>query len=120
MSSVSTAPGGLVRARNVHKTFSRGSERINVLQGVNVDVPAGEFLAPMGPSGSGKTTLLNLIGGLDSPTSGTIEVGGVDISRLGGAALSRWRARAVLTSAPVCAAPVRCCARTSIRGGETT
>jgi len=83
----------LVRARNVHKTFHRGSERIDVLQGVNLEVPKGEFLALMGPSGSGKTTLLNLMGGLDSPTEGTIEVSGVDISRLDGGALARWRSQ---------------------------
>jgi putative ABC transport system ATP-binding protein len=83
----------LVRATNVHKVFRRGSERIEVLQGVNLQVAQGEFLALMGPSGSGKTTLLNLIGGLDSPTEGSIEVGGVDISGLTGGALSRWRAQ---------------------------
>jgi putative ABC transport system ATP-binding protein len=83
----------LVRIRDVHKYFTRGSERIDVLQGVNVDIPRGEFLALMGPSGSGKTTLLNLIGGLDRPTSGAIEVEGQRLNDLGGAALSRWRSR---------------------------
>ena len=83
----------LVRARNVHKTFRRGSERIEVLQGVNLEIGKGEFLALMGPSGSGKTTLLNLIGGLDTASEGSIEVGGVDISRMSGAALSRWRSQ---------------------------
>ena len=83
----------IVRARNVHKAFKRGSERIEVLQGVNLEIRKGEFLALMGPSGSGKTTLLNLIGGLDTPTDGTIEVGGVDISRMSAAALSRWRSQ---------------------------
>ena len=83
----------LVKADNVHKTFRRGSERIEVLQGVDVQVAKGEFLALMGPSGSGKTTLLNLIGGLDSPTEGSIQVGGVDISGLSGGALARWRSR---------------------------
>jgi putative ABC transport system ATP-binding protein len=83
----------IVRARNVHKTFKRGSERIDVLQGVNLEIAKGEFLALMGPSGSGKTTLLNLIGGLDTPTEGTIEVAGVDITRMSGAALSRWRSQ---------------------------
>jgi putative ABC transport system ATP-binding protein len=83
----------LVRARNVHKTFRRGSERIEVLQGVNLEIGKGEFLALMGPSGSGKTTLLNLIGGLDTPSEGSIEVGGIDISRMSGAALSRWRSQ---------------------------
>jgi putative ABC transport system ATP-binding protein len=83
----------LVRASNVHKSFRRGSEQIDVLQGVNLEIPPGEFLALMGPSGSGKTTLLNLIGGLDTPTEGRIEVGGVNISGMGGAALARWRSR---------------------------
>lgn len=83
----------LVKVREVHKYFSRGSERIDVLKGVNLDIPKGDFLGLMGPSGSGKTTLLNLIGGLDSPTSGSVEVGGVSISSLGGGALSRWRAQ---------------------------
>jgi putative ABC transport system ATP-binding protein len=85
----------LVRASNVHKSFRRGSEQIDVLQGVNLEIPRGEFLALMGPSGSGKTTLLNLIGGLDTPSEGRIEVGGVDISRMGGAALARWRSRSI-------------------------
>jgi putative ABC transport system ATP-binding protein len=83
----------IVRASKVHKSFRRGSEQIDVLQGVNLEIPRGEFLALMGPSGSGKTTLLNLIGGLDTPTEGRIEVGGVDISRMGGAALARWRSQ---------------------------
>jgi putative ABC transport system ATP-binding protein len=83
----------LVKASNVHKTFRRGAERIDVLQGVDLAVAKGEFLALMGPSGSGKTTLLNLIGGLDSPTEGSIQVGGVDIGRLNAGALSRWRSQ---------------------------
>ena len=83
----------IVRAKNVHKMFRRGSERIEVLQGVNLEIAKGEFLALMGPSGSGKTTLLNLIGGLDTPSDGSVEVAGVDISRMGGAALSRWRSQ---------------------------
>jgi putative ABC transport system ATP-binding protein len=83
----------LVLARNVHKTFRRGTERIEVLQGVNLEIGKGEFLALMGPSGSGKTTLLNLIGGLDTASEGSIEVGGIDISRMSGAALSRWRSQ---------------------------
>ena len=82
----------LVRVAGVHKYFSRGSERVDVLQGVNLDIPKGDFLALMGPSGSGKTTLLNLIGGLDTPTGGSVEVAGVRISELGGGRLSRWRA----------------------------
>ena len=84
---------GLVRVADVHKHFSRGGERIDVLKGVNLDIPKGDFLALMGPSGSGKTTLLNLIGGLDSPTGGAVEVGGVRINELGGGQLSRWRSQ---------------------------
>jgi putative ABC transport system ATP-binding protein len=83
----------LVRIAGVHKYFTRGSERIDVLKGVNLDIPQGEFLALMGPSGSGKTTLLNLMGGLDLPTGGSVEVGGVEINRLGGGALSKWRSQ---------------------------
>ncbi|MGH9145632.1 MAG: ABC transporter ATP-binding protein [Vicinamibacterales bacterium] len=83
----------LVRVSDVHKHFSRGSERIDVLKGVNLEIPKGDFLALMGPSGSGKTTLLNLMGGLDTPTGGHVEVGGVRISELGGGRLSRWRAQ---------------------------
>jgi len=83
----------IVRAKNVHKMFRRGSERIEVLQGVNLEIAKGEFLALMGPSGSGKTTLLNLIGGLDTPSGGSVEVAGVDISRMSGGALSRWRSQ---------------------------
>ena len=83
----------LVTIRNVHKHFTRGSERIDVLQGVNLTIPSGDFLALMGPSGSGKTTLLNLMGGLDQPTGGSVDVGGVDIAKLGGGSLAKWRSR---------------------------
>ena len=85
--------GTLVRIADVHKFYSRGSERVDVLKGVNITIPKGDFLALMGPSGSGKTTLLNLLGGLDQPTSGTIEIGGVRINELSGSALSRWRSQ---------------------------
>ena len=87
------ADTALVRVRDVHKHFTRGSERIDVLKGVNLDIPRGDFLALMGPSGSGKTTLLNLIGGLDTPTGGAVEVNGVPVSQLNGSDLSRWRSR---------------------------
>jgi putative ABC transport system ATP-binding protein len=83
----------LVRVRDAHKYYSRGGERIDVLQGVNLEIPSGDFLALMGPSGSGKTTLLNLLGGIDSPSSGLIEVAGVKINDLGGSSLSRWRSQ---------------------------
>jgi putative ABC transport system ATP-binding protein len=82
----------LVKINGVHKSFTRGSERIDVLKGVTLDIPQGDFLALMGPSGSGKTTLLNLIGGLDKPSAGSIEVGGANITGLSGGRLSRWRA----------------------------
>ena len=88
-----SAIGTLVTIKNVHKHFKRGSERIDVLRGVNLTIPRGDFLALMGPSGSGKTTLLNLVGGLDSPTSGVVDVDGVQISALSGGALARWRSR---------------------------
>ena len=83
----------LVKVRDVHKYFTRGGERIEVLTGVNLDVPKSDFLALMGPSGSGKTTLLNLMGGLDSPSGGDVEVDSVRISALNGGQLSRWRSR---------------------------
>ena len=82
----------LVTINGVHKNFTRGSERIDVLKGVTLDIPQGDFLALMGPSGSGKTTLLNLLGGLDQPSSGSIEVGGTNIVGLSGGQLSKWRA----------------------------
>ena len=82
----------LVRVNGVHKYFTRGSERIDVLKGVNLEIPRGDFLALMGPSGSGKTSLLNLMGGLDQPSAGTIEVGGTNIAALSGGMLSKWRA----------------------------
>ena len=85
----------LVHVRDVHKTFSRGDEKIDVLQGLTVHIAKGEFLALMGPSGSGKSTLLNLIGGLDRPTSGSLSVGGVRIDQLSEGRLAAWRARNV-------------------------
>src|SRR4029078_1013929 len=84
---------GLVQGSDVHKYFTRGSERIDVLKGVNLQIPQGDFLALMGPSGSGKTTLLNLIGGLDSPTEGVVDVDGLKVSSLSGSRLSQWRSQ---------------------------
>ncbi|HEY2431809.1 MAG TPA: ABC transporter ATP-binding protein [Vicinamibacterales bacterium] len=83
----------LVQVRGLHKVFQRGGQRIDVLQGVNLDIPEGEFLALMGPSGSGKTTLLNLIGGLDTPSEGSLAVAGDRIDNLSGGRLAAWRAR---------------------------
>jgi len=82
----------LVKVNGVHKYFTRGSERIDVLKGVNLEIPKGDFLALMGPSGSGKTSLLNLMGGLDQPSAGSIEIGGTNIAALSGSMLSKWRA----------------------------
>ena len=85
----------IVEVRNLYKSFTRGTERIDVLMDLNLDVEKGEFIALMGPSGSGKTTLLNLIAGLDSPTEGTIRVGGQEISAMSESELARWRTRNV-------------------------
>ena len=85
----------LVKVRNVHKIFHRGSHQIDVLRGVTLDIPQGDFLALMGPSGSGKTTLLNLIGGLDRPSEGAIEAAGERIDQIPGRHLARWRAEKV-------------------------
>src|SRR5437660_12378648 len=85
----------IVRVVEVHKFFTRGSEQIDVLNGLNLEVPEGEFLALMGPSGSGKTTLLNLIAGLDQPTAGEIRVGEQVISAMSESQLARWRTRHV-------------------------
>ncbi len=85
----------LVTVRQLHKEYRRGNERIQVLQGVDLEIARGEFLALMGPSGSGKTTLLNLLGGLDRPSSGSIDVGGQRLDQLSGGALARWRAQHV-------------------------
>ena len=85
----------LVRVANVEKTFHRGSEAIQVLKGLDLEVPQGEFLALMGPSGSGKSTLLNLIGGLDRATRGTVQIGPDRIDQMSDRQLAAWRARHV-------------------------
>jgi putative ABC transport system ATP-binding protein len=85
----------IVRVVDVHKYFTRGAERVDVLQNLSVDVADGEFLALMGPSGSGKTTLLNLIAGLDTPSAGEVWVGDDLISAMSEAQLARWRTRSV-------------------------
>lgn len=85
----------LIRVRKLNKVYRRGSETIEVLQGLDLDVEKGDFVAFMGPSGSGKTTLLNLLGGLDTPTSGTVTVDGDEITHMSGRKLAAWRARHV-------------------------
>src|SRR5919198_4778032 len=85
----------IVRVEGVHKYFTRGSEQIDVLNDLSLEVPEGEFLALMGPSGSGKTTLLNLIAGLDQPSEGEIWVGDQLISAMSESELARWRTRHV-------------------------
>jgi putative ABC transport system ATP-binding protein len=95
--SASRAPDVAVRAdmveiRGVRKTFRKGRTDIVALDGIDLSIGDGEFLALMGPSGSGKSTLLNLIGGLDRPTSGLVRVAGEEVSRLSESELARWRA----------------------------
>ena len=85
----------LIEIRDVSKIYERGKQKVEVLHHVHLDVAQGDFLALMGPSGSGKTTLLNLIGGLDSPSGGSIAVGGQRIDTLGASALAKWRASQV-------------------------
>jgi putative ABC transport system ATP-binding protein len=85
----------LIQVRDLDKTYRRGGEEIHVLQGLNLDVEKGEFIAFMGPSGSGKTTLLNLLGGLDVPTRGSITVAGDEITHMSANRLTEWRARHV-------------------------
>ena len=85
-------PSSKYKFLRVTKTYQRGGEKIEVLHGIDLDIVAGDFVALMGPSGSGKTTLLNLIGGLDTPTAGSIVVDGQRIDQLGSGELSRWRA----------------------------
>jgi putative ABC transport system ATP-binding protein len=85
----------LIRVRGLDKTYQRGGEEIHVLQGLNLDVDAGDFVAFMGPSGSGKTTLLNLLGGLDLPSAGSITVADDEITHMSARKLTAWRARHV-------------------------
>ncbi len=87
--------GSLIQVRGLDKTYQRGGESIHVLQGLNLDVDQGDYVAFMGPSGSGKTTLLNLLGGLDVPTAGTITVSGDEITHMSSHKLTAWRARHV-------------------------
>ncbi|MFC4765307.1 ABC transporter ATP-binding protein [Dyella koreensis] len=84
--------GTLIEVRDLSKVYERGKQKVEVLHHINLDIAEGDFLALMGPSGSGKTTLLNLIGGLDTPSGGSISVGGQRIDQLGAGALAKWRA----------------------------
>jgi putative ABC transport system ATP-binding protein len=88
-----TSNGAVVALENVEKVFRRGSEEIHVLRQLDLKVAPGEFLALMGPSGSGKSTLLNLIGGLDRPSRGTVQVAGERVDTLSDHRLAGWRAR---------------------------
>ena len=85
----------LVEIRGLTKAYVRGKQRVEVLHGIDLDIPEGDFVALMGPSGSGKTTLLNLIGGLDSPSDGLLRVDGQRIDDLGSDQLAAWRASTV-------------------------
>jgi putative ABC transport system ATP-binding protein len=84
-----------VEVREVRKVYQRDAQKLVVLDGLDLDVPEGDFVALMGPSGSGKTTLLNLIAGIDQPTSGRVSVAGTEVSGLSESALARWRSRSV-------------------------
>ena len=85
----------LVSIRNLTKNYQRGPEQVHVLHGLDLEIPRGDFVALMGPSGSGKTTLLNLIGGLDTPTSGEIEIEGERIDSFSDGQLAHWRSQHV-------------------------
>jgi putative ABC transport system ATP-binding protein len=90
--AVAAAGTSIVRIRDLVKDYRRGAETVRVLDGLSLDIRHGDFVALMGPSGSGKSTLLNLIGGLDRPTSGTLEVDGLRVDELSEGSLGRWRA----------------------------
>ena len=81
----------LARLKGVSRVYQKGKEKVEVLHELDLEIPAGDFIAIMGPSGSGKTTLLNLLGGLDKPTAGTVTVGESELSSMSNSQLSRWR-----------------------------
>lgn len=89
------AANTLVKLENVRKTFTKGKESVEVLHSINLEIPEGDFIALMGPSGSGKTTMLNLLGGLDRPTEGSVQVAGAQLDEMSNNALSKWRSRHV-------------------------
>ena len=95
ITAVRPRSAALVNLEGITKVYKRGSETVEVLKRLDLEVPRGDFLALMGPSGSGKTTLLNLLGGLDRPTSGEVIVDGRNIGELNDSAISAWRARHV-------------------------
>lgn len=85
----------IVVVKDVNKEYRRNQNVLTVLQDMNLELAAGDYVSLMGPSGSGKSTLLNLIAGLDKPTLGTVEVCGKDLGRTSQSALAKWRARHV-------------------------
>jgi putative ABC transport system ATP-binding protein len=88
-------PASLAHLQHVEKFYAKGNQKVHVLSELDLEIPSGDFLALMGPSGSGKTTLLNLLGGLDRPSAGSVEVGGHRIDQLSNSALTKWRGRHV-------------------------
>lgn len=95
MSDHTNTPAPFIRLQDLAKSYQRGGQTIPVLTGIHLDIAQGEFLALMGPSGSGKSTLLNLIAGIDQPTGGLLEIGGVNLAGLNASDLARWRAQNV-------------------------
>ena len=82
----------LAKLHGVSRVYQKGKERVEVLHDIDLEIPAGDFIAIMGPSGSGKTTLLNLLGGLDKPDAGQVLVGDAELSSMSNSQLSHWRA----------------------------